>query len=180
MRRTIFMGSLLLALAPTVMAAQVYKWVDAQGITHFGAQPPEGVEASNVNTKHCPAQDEVPAARRPEASTSLQYGRQAEGRRRESEAGSRAAGSRSRPALYAASGEPGAAQEQPARSRGRKRTGSAHHRRGTSGADRKKREGHPRELQLTLLESAQASPAISRSNSPSASSNPRIRSPSLT
>lgn len=50
MRRTIFMGSLLLALAPTVMAAQVYKWVDAQGITHFGAQPPEGVEASNVNT----------------------------------------------------------------------------------------------------------------------------------
>jgi len=50
MRRTIFMGSLLLALAPTVMAAQVYKWVDAQGITHFGAQPPEGTEAATVNT----------------------------------------------------------------------------------------------------------------------------------
>lgn len=50
MRRTIFMGSLLLALAPTVMAAQVYKWVDAQGITHFGAQPPEGTSASTVNT----------------------------------------------------------------------------------------------------------------------------------
>ena len=50
MRRTIFMGSLLLALAPTVMAAQVYKWVDAQGITHFGAQPPEGTNASTVNT----------------------------------------------------------------------------------------------------------------------------------
>ncbi|MFJ3053822.1 DUF4124 domain-containing protein [Pseudomonas nitroreducens] len=50
MRRTIFMGSLLLALAPTVMAAQVYKWVDAQGITHFGAQPPEGANASAVNT----------------------------------------------------------------------------------------------------------------------------------
>lgn len=50
MRRTIFMGSLLLALAPTVMAAQVYKWVDAQGVTHFGAQPPEGVNAASVNT----------------------------------------------------------------------------------------------------------------------------------
>ncbi|MDN6856024.1 DUF4124 domain-containing protein [Pseudomonas sp. CAN2814] len=50
MRRTIFLGSLLLALAPTVMAAQVYKWVDAQGITHFGAQPPEGTSADTVNT----------------------------------------------------------------------------------------------------------------------------------
>ena len=50
MRRTIFMGSLLLALAPTVMAAQVYKWVDAQGVTHFGAQPPEGTSAATVNT----------------------------------------------------------------------------------------------------------------------------------
>ncbi|WP_448682936.1 DUF4124 domain-containing protein [Pseudomonas nicosulfuronedens] len=54
MRRTIFMGSLLLALAPTVMAAQVYKWVDAQGITHFGAQPPEGTDAATVNTNSAP------------------------------------------------------------------------------------------------------------------------------
>ncbi|MDH1008232.1 DUF4124 domain-containing protein [Pseudomonas nicosulfuronedens] len=54
MRRTIFLGSLLLALAPTVMAAQVYKWVDAQGITHFGAQPPEGAEAAKVNTNTAP------------------------------------------------------------------------------------------------------------------------------
>ncbi len=54
MRRTIFLGSLLLALAPTVMAAQVYKWVDAQGITHFGAQPPEGTDAATVNTNTAP------------------------------------------------------------------------------------------------------------------------------
>ncbi|MCP1652006.1 DUF4124 domain-containing protein [Pseudomonas nitroreducens] len=54
MRRTIFMGSLLLALAPTVMAAQVYKWVDAQGTTHFGAQPPEGTNAATVNTNTAP------------------------------------------------------------------------------------------------------------------------------
>ncbi|QRY79548.1 DUF4124 domain-containing protein [Pseudomonas sp. PDNC002] len=67
MRRTIFMGSLLLALAPTVMAAQVYKWVDAQGVTHFGAQPPEGSNADTVNTNT--AQPKTPAA--PPAQPSL-------------------------------------------------------------------------------------------------------------
>ena len=60
MRRTIFMGSLLLALAPTVMAAQVYKWVDAQGVTHFGAQPPEGTNASAVNTNTAPPKSNFP------------------------------------------------------------------------------------------------------------------------
>ncbi|WP_152226089.1 DUF4124 domain-containing protein [Pseudomonas sp. SCB32] len=60
MRRTIFLGSLLLALAPTVMAAQVYKWVDAQGVTHFGAQPPEGTSASAVNTNTAPPKSNFP------------------------------------------------------------------------------------------------------------------------
>ncbi|QEY64882.1 DUF4124 domain-containing protein [Metapseudomonas lalkuanensis] len=50
MHRMIFAGSLLLALATTAMAGQVYKWVDAQGVTHFGAQPPDGQEATSVNT----------------------------------------------------------------------------------------------------------------------------------
>jgi hypothetical protein len=66
MRRTIFLGSLLLALAPTVMAAQVYKWVDAQGITHFGAQPPEGASADTVNTNSAqPKNPDAPAATKP-------------------------------------------------------------------------------------------------------------------
>lgn len=60
MRRTIFLGSLLLALAPTVMAAQIYKWVDAQGVTHFGAQPPEGTNASAVNTSTAPPKSNFP------------------------------------------------------------------------------------------------------------------------
>jgi len=60
MRRTIFLGSLLLALAPTVMAAQVYKWVDAQGVTHFGSQPPEGTSASAVNTNTAPPKSNFP------------------------------------------------------------------------------------------------------------------------
>ncbi|MDE3735609.1 DUF4124 domain-containing protein [Pseudomonas resinovorans] len=50
MHRMILAASLLLALSTSAMAGQVYKWVDAQGVTHFGAQPPEGQEATSVNT----------------------------------------------------------------------------------------------------------------------------------
>lgn len=50
MRRMILTGSLLLALSATAMAGQVYKWVDEKGNTHFGAQPPEGHEATTINT----------------------------------------------------------------------------------------------------------------------------------
>ena len=50
MHRMILAGSLLLALSTSAVASQVYKWVDAQGITHFGAQPPEGQQATSVNT----------------------------------------------------------------------------------------------------------------------------------
>ncbi|GLK91888.1 DUF4124 domain-containing protein [Pseudomonas turukhanskensis] len=50
MRRMIITGSLLLALSATASASQVYKWVDAQGNTHFGNQPPQGQDATQVNT----------------------------------------------------------------------------------------------------------------------------------
>lgn len=50
MRLTILAGSLLLALSSSGMASQVYKWVDAQGVTHFGAQPPQGQHAEALNT----------------------------------------------------------------------------------------------------------------------------------
>ena len=50
MRRMIITSSLLLAMSATAMASQVYKWVDAQGVTHFGAQPPQGQEATSINT----------------------------------------------------------------------------------------------------------------------------------
>ena len=42
MRHMILTGSLMLALSATAMAGQVYKWVDAQGVTHFSPQPPQG------------------------------------------------------------------------------------------------------------------------------------------
>ncbi len=54
MRRMIITGSLLLALSATASASQVYKWVDAQGNTHFGAQPPQGQDATPINTVVAP------------------------------------------------------------------------------------------------------------------------------
>jgi hypothetical protein len=50
MRRMMILGSLLLTLNTTAMASQVYKWVDDKGVTHFGANPPQGQAATSVNT----------------------------------------------------------------------------------------------------------------------------------
>ncbi|MCQ4265208.1 DUF4124 domain-containing protein [Stutzerimonas stutzeri] len=60
MRFMFLAGGLVLALCGNVMAAQVYKWVDAQGVTHFGAQPPQGQQVETVNTVTAPAK---PAAK---------------------------------------------------------------------------------------------------------------------
>ena len=73
MRRIILTGSLLLALSASAMASQVYKWVDAQGNTHFGAQPPQGQAATEINTvvapPKAPGADATETAK-PAASTS--------------------------------------------------------------------------------------------------------------
>ena len=50
MRLMMITGSLLLALSTSALASQVYKWVDDKGVTHFGAQPPQGLEATTINT----------------------------------------------------------------------------------------------------------------------------------
>lgn len=55
MRRMMIATSLLLVISTTAMAGQIYKWVDAQGITHFGAQPPYGQQATPVNTAAPPS-----------------------------------------------------------------------------------------------------------------------------
>jgi len=67
-------GGLLLALCGNVMAAQVYKWVDAQGVTHFGAQPPQGQQVETVNTVTAPAK---PAAK-PDTSAPDETGSEAD------------------------------------------------------------------------------------------------------
>lgn len=50
MRRMILTTSLALALSTTALAGQVYRWVDAQGVTHFSEQPPQGQQATTINT----------------------------------------------------------------------------------------------------------------------------------
>lgn len=60
MRRMILPASLLLALSSFAMAAPIYKWVDAEGVTHFGAQPPQGAKATTVNTQTAPPPDNFP------------------------------------------------------------------------------------------------------------------------
>lgn len=62
MRRMILTSSLLLALSSSAMASQVYKWVDAQGVTHFGAQPPQGQQATSINTATPPPKPAEPKA----------------------------------------------------------------------------------------------------------------------
>lgn len=61
MRRSLIASALIVLMSTPVMAAQVYKWVDAQGVTHFGAQPPEGQQATSVNTTIAPAPTAIPA-----------------------------------------------------------------------------------------------------------------------
>ena len=61
--RLMFLASgLRLALCGNAMAAQVYKWVDAQGVTHFGAQPPQGQQVETVNTVVAPGKSVTPPA----------------------------------------------------------------------------------------------------------------------
>jgi hypothetical protein len=50
MRRIILIASFSLALSSQAMAGSIYQWVDAQGQSHFGAQPPQGVQATLVST----------------------------------------------------------------------------------------------------------------------------------
>jgi hypothetical protein len=49
MRRTILTVSVLLALSASAMAGQIYTWEDAQGRSHFSAQPPQGQPATRVD-----------------------------------------------------------------------------------------------------------------------------------
>jgi hypothetical protein len=60
MRRFVIASSLLLCLSPSLMASQVYKWVDSSGTTHFSAQPPQGQTATSINTN-------VPTTKEPDA-----------------------------------------------------------------------------------------------------------------
>ncbi len=55
MHSTVLASGLLLAMCSSVMAGQVYKWVDSQGITHFGGQPPEDQRVESFDIAVTPA-----------------------------------------------------------------------------------------------------------------------------
>jgi len=61
--RTFFLSASLLAgLSPLCLAAQIYTWVDAQGVTHFDAQPPQDQQATTLVTPSPPSgQPTLPA-----------------------------------------------------------------------------------------------------------------------
>ncbi len=52
---------LALLLAPTSQAAKFYKWVDSQGVTHYGQNPPDTETASEVNVKTGASSDQKQA-----------------------------------------------------------------------------------------------------------------------
>ncbi|MEE4787999.1 DUF4124 domain-containing protein [Pseudomonas alliivorans] len=54
MRWMIFAAALAMAASASSQAAPVYKWVDAQGVTHFDAHPPAGKEAQQINVQTPP------------------------------------------------------------------------------------------------------------------------------
>ena len=49
MRHLVATTSLLLLLSSSVLAAPIYKWVDAQGQTHFGSEPPANQKVESIH-----------------------------------------------------------------------------------------------------------------------------------
>lgn len=50
MRGFVFIASLLWLFSSSLSAAPIYKWVDAQGVTHFSAQPHNQEAVEQINT----------------------------------------------------------------------------------------------------------------------------------
>lgn len=64
MRRPLLLAILLLGCAGDASAAQIYKWVDARGVTHFTAQPPQNGDASAIAPARQPPAPALDAPRR--------------------------------------------------------------------------------------------------------------------
>ena len=69
MRRITIIVSLGIACAllhPTALVAEdIYRWVDAAGTVHYGARPPEGVDAQRVDIPAAPGTPAMPAQAEP-------------------------------------------------------------------------------------------------------------------
>lgn len=58
------MAALLLAIPGAASAGEIYRWVDENGVVHFGDHPPEGVEVKAIPVRPNPVQsvsDQAPA-----------------------------------------------------------------------------------------------------------------------
>ena len=60
--------SVALASSPLMADNNIYKWVDANGITHFGAQPPANVKSEEVQPKVYAPSTPAPSPTKPEAA----------------------------------------------------------------------------------------------------------------
>lgn len=65
---TLALAAGLCAAAGPAAATEVYRWKDANGVTHYGARPPEGVEAERMNIKEPPPATPVAAPSPPASS----------------------------------------------------------------------------------------------------------------
>jgi hypothetical protein len=63
-----FLAIALLLTTPAL--GQIYKWVDDQGVTHYGARPPQGQNARPLGT--APAAGPAKTTPKPESSTDWQ------------------------------------------------------------------------------------------------------------
>jgi hypothetical protein len=72
MRVTVTNIGLLMLLSTAALGAQVYKWVDAQGVTHFDAQPPAGQVLTPLDTRTPPTPSASPKSPAPSGADSKQ------------------------------------------------------------------------------------------------------------
>jgi hypothetical protein len=86
MRAMIMNVSLLLLLSTSALAGQIYKWVDAQGVTHFDAQPPAGQNATPIETRTPPPPAAAPKGSAPAGTDDKQKAADAKVRQEVSEA----------------------------------------------------------------------------------------------
>ncbi|GFM67767.1 DUF4124 domain-containing protein [Pseudomonas cichorii] len=66
MRWMILAAALSMAVSTTSQAAPIYKWVDAQGVTHFDAQPPAGQQVEEINVQKPPPAPAASTASEPD------------------------------------------------------------------------------------------------------------------
>jgi hypothetical protein len=59
----LLLASFLLALSSSALTAPIFTWTDERGVTHYGAQPPQGHPSSSVALRHAPSPGPASAPR---------------------------------------------------------------------------------------------------------------------